>query len=93
MTRRPPTPEVVLRGRALAARLRAVREGKRLTREALAARSDLSINTIAAIEGGRRNSPELFTVAKLAVALGVTLDELVHGLVGDNPANPGSKVP
>jgi transcriptional regulator with XRE-family HTH domain len=91
VTRRPPTPEVELRGRQLAARLRAARDGKELTREALASRSDLSINTIAAIEGGRRNSPELFTVAKLAVALDVTLDELVEGLVDAAPAS--SKAP
>jgi len=37
----------------------------------------LSVNTIQKIEGGHRHSPEIFTIAKIARAVGLSLDQLM----------------
>lgn len=55
------------------ARLRELREGKGLTRKALAEASGVPFGTIYGYEGGRR-SPALATTVKLAAALGVTCE-------------------
>lgn len=54
-------------------RLRDLREGRGLTRKALAEASGVPFGTIYSYEGGRR-SPALATTVKLAAALGVTCE-------------------
>lgn len=58
------------------ARLRALRRDRGLTQETLASRSDVSIDAVRRLEGGRY-SPTLDTLGKLATGLDVSL----HGLV------------
>lgn len=57
-------------------RLRALRRDRGLTQEALASRSEVSIDAVRRLEGGRY-SPTLDTLGKLSTGLGVSL----HGLV------------
>lgn len=60
----------------LAARLRSLRDKAGLTQAALAARAGLSVVAVFHLEQGRRSDPKVSTLAKLADALGVTLDRL-----------------
>jgi transcriptional regulator with XRE-family HTH domain len=60
-------------------RLRAARERRGWSREALAVHSGLSWSAIAQVESGRRKNVRPQTLAALAEALGVTIDYLVHG--------------
>jgi len=62
-------------GTALGRRIRALREGKRLTQEQLAERAELSLKHLGQIERGRGN-PTLSSLEALAQALGVSLSEL-----------------
>jgi transcriptional regulator with XRE-family HTH domain len=73
----------------LAATLRAEREREGLTRAQLAARAQMSGNTLMALEQGRTKDPGFFKVAALCRALNVGLDEL-RIAVGVGPAR---KVP
>jgi transcriptional regulator with XRE-family HTH domain len=66
-------------GSGIAARLRAARLRRELSREALAVHSGLSWSAIAQIESGRRANVRPQTLAALAEALGVSIDYLVHG--------------
>jgi transcriptional regulator with XRE-family HTH domain len=67
-------------GAGIGARLRAARERRGWSREALAFHADLSWSAIAQIESGRRKNVRPQTLAALAEALGVTIDYLVHGV-------------
>jgi transcriptional regulator with XRE-family HTH domain len=49
----------------------------RLTQEQLAARAGVSEDTLKSVEQGRRATPGFFTVAKIAAALKVSLDQLL----------------
>jgi len=60
-------------------RLRAARQAQGLTQEALARRSDVSINTIAKLESGKVHQPLPETARKLAAALGVDPAWLLFG--------------
>jgi transcriptional regulator with XRE-family HTH domain len=60
-------------------RLRAARERRGWSREALAVHSGLSWSAIAQVESGRRKNVRPQTLSALAKALGVTIDYLVHG--------------
>lgn len=60
-------------------RLRAARERRGWTREALAVHSQLSWSAIAQVESGRRKNVRPQTLTALTGALGVTIDYLVHG--------------
>lgn len=71
-----------LRGR-LGARLRQLRQARRLTQEQLAERSGLSYKFIGEVERGRGN-PTLTTLAALSEALGVGLVDLL-GLETERP--------
>ena len=48
-----------------------------MSQEALARAADLSLPTIVKIESGETPNPSIDTVKKLAVALGVSVDELL----------------
>jgi transcriptional regulator with XRE-family HTH domain len=61
---------------AIARRVGALRKGRRLTFDELAARSDLSKGMLVQIEQGRAN-PSISTLCKLAAALRVSVADLV----------------
>jgi transcriptional regulator with XRE-family HTH domain len=79
MVRNPLTPEEHERGERLGRLLRAAR-GSRSMAE-VAAVAGLSAETLRKIETGRAPTPAFFTVAALAGALGLSMDEIAAGCV------------
>ncbi|MGW6460911.1 helix-turn-helix domain-containing protein [Streptomyces sp. NPDC055078] len=75
MVRTPLTPEERERGERLGRLLRKAR-GDRSMAE-VAAVAGLSAETLRKIETGRAPTPAFFTVAALAAALGLSMDELI----------------
>jgi len=75
MVRTPLTPEERQRGERLGRLLREAR-GDRSMPE-IAARAGVSAETLRKIETGRAPTPAFFTVAALATALGLSMDDLV----------------
>jgi FMN phosphatase YigB (HAD superfamily) len=67
----------VLDEKALAKRLQDVRKQKGFTQQALCHKANLSYSTLAKIERGAIKAPSIFTVQSIAVALEISLDELV----------------
>ena len=63
-----------------AKRIRELRNKKRLSQEKLARLADVSYNTIVKIESGESKHPTIQTMAGIAKALGISLDELIKGL-------------
>lgn len=63
----------------IGARVRAARERRGWSREALAFHAGVSWSAIAQVESGRRRNVRPSTLAALARALGVSIDYLVHG--------------
>src|SRR5438445_8615473 len=63
----------------LGARVRAARQRRGWSREALAFHSGISWSAIAQVESGRRTNVRPSTLHALALALGVTIDYLVAG--------------
>lgn len=57
-----------------------IRGRRGLTQRELANRADLTIETISDIERGATARPQVSTLRKLAIALGMTFDELVDEL-------------
>ncbi len=53
-----------------------------LTQQELCQKADLSYSTLAKIERGAIKTPSVFTVARIASVLGVSLDDLLGGVVG-----------
>jgi transcriptional regulator with XRE-family HTH domain len=84
MVRPPLSPEERERGRRLGALLRAAR-GDRSPAE-VAAVSGVSLEALRKIESGRVPTPAFFTVAAVAQALGLPLDQLAESLAGDRAA-------
>ena len=78
MARSRATPEDKRRGQALASLLKAGREHRATTQRALADEADIALDTLRAIEAGRSASPAFFTVAALAEALELRLDDLAR---------------
>lgn len=70
--------EVVERAARLGAVVRQNREGRGLSRETLARKAGLSVETLRKLEMGRGKSPELFTIVALSEALHVSIDDLVR---------------
>lgn len=85
MVRLPHTPEVVARGRRLGALLRDARGPRSLAEVAAAAA--VSPETLRKIETGRLVTPSFATVAAVAGALGVSLDELSARLDAEEAAH------
>lgn len=77
MVRTPLTPEERRRGERLGILLREARGGRSMV--AVAASAGLSAETLRKIETGRAPTPAFFTVAAIAAALGLTLDEILAG--------------
>lgn len=60
----------------LSKRIRELRNKKGLSQEKLARLADVSYNTIVKIESGESKNPTFQTMAGIAKALGVSLDQL-----------------
>ncbi|TRV74414.1 helix-turn-helix transcriptional regulator [Streptomyces sp. 130] len=75
MVRTPLTPEERLRGERLGLLLREARGARSMTD--IAARAGISAETLRKIETGRAPTPAFFTVAALAGALGLSMDQLL----------------
>lgn len=76
MVRTPLTPEERERGERLGALLREARGARSMVE--VAAGAGLSAETLRKIETGRAPTPAFFTVAALAEALGLSLDDLLR---------------
>lgn len=72
----PLTPEERERGERLGALLRTARGGRSMVE--VAASAGLSAETLRKIETGRAPTPAFFTVAALAEALGLSLDDVMR---------------
>ncbi|MFD3653290.1 helix-turn-helix domain-containing protein [Streptomyces sp. 24-1644] len=75
MVRTPLTPEERARGERLGRLLREAREDRSMV--AVAASAGISAETLRKIETGRAPTPAFFTVAALAGALGLSMDDLL----------------
>jgi transcriptional regulator with XRE-family HTH domain len=64
----------------LSKRLRELRNKKGLSQEKLARIADVSYNTIVKIESGESKHPTIQTMAGIAKALGISVDELIQGV-------------
>lgn len=65
----------------LAKRIREFRVKKGLSQEKLARLADVALNTVAKIEAGESKHPTIQTIAGIAKALGVSLDDLAKDLM------------
>jgi len=61
----------------LAKKIRELRKDRKLSQEKLARLADVSYNTIVKIESGESKNPTIRTMAGIAKALDISLDELV----------------
>ncbi|PCG86585.1 transcriptional regulator [Streptomyces sp. WZ.A104] len=86
MVRTPLTPEERLRGERLGLLLREARGERSMA--AVAASAGISAETLRKIETGRAPTPAFFTVAALAGALGLSLDEILGGCAPEPAAVP-----
>ncbi|NED15357.1 helix-turn-helix transcriptional regulator [Streptomyces sp. SID9124] len=86
MVRTPLTPEERLRGERLGLLLREARGARSMTE--IAARAGISAETLRKIETGRAPTPAFFTVAALAGALGLSMDELLARCAPEPSAVP-----
>lgn len=68
--------------KGLGRRLQAVRVQAGLTQQALCHKAGLSYSTLTKIERGAIKAPSIFTIQGIAIALGISLDELM----GNKPA-------
>lgn len=69
--------ETVLDEKDLGARLQQVRKDSGLTQQELCHKASLSYSTLAKIERGAIKSPSIFTIASIADAVHISLDELL----------------
>ncbi|TQF05612.1 helix-turn-helix domain-containing protein [Kitasatospora acidiphila] len=76
MVRTPLTPQERERGERLGALLRRARGERSMVQ--VAAQAGLSTETLRKIETGRAPTPAFFTIAALAAALDLSLDDLVQ---------------
>lgn len=76
MVREPLTADQIERGRLLGGLLRQARAER--TMVDVAREAGISVETLRKIEGGRIPTPTFFTVAAIAAALGLSLDDLLR---------------
>lgn len=88
MVREPLTADQIERGRLLGGLLRQARAERTMVDVARQAR--ISVETLRKIEGGRIPTPAFFTVAAVAAALGLSLDDLLRGVDEAASAAPDS---
>ncbi|HMT18647.1 MAG TPA: HAD-IA family hydrolase [Candidatus Saccharibacteria bacterium] len=73
---------------ALGKAIQTARQSAGLTQQELCGRADLSYSTLAKIERGAIKTPSVFTVARIASVLGVSLDYLLGNVEGLAPVAP-----
>jgi transcriptional regulator with XRE-family HTH domain len=76
MTRKPVGEAERLHGERLGRMLAERRQAARLSAGEIARSSDVSLDAVRSLENGRVPTPAFLTVARLAVVLGLSLDEL-----------------
>jgi transcriptional regulator with XRE-family HTH domain len=76
MSRRQTSQEVRAHGLSLGRAIKRSREEQSLSAAELAGLSRVSVDTVRSLECGRVPRPSFLTVARLAAALGLSLDEL-----------------
>ncbi len=71
---------MTLDGKRVGRRVRTFREAKdpKVSQQDLARAVDLTSSALARLEQGKTPDPRLSTIVRLAAALGVTVDELIH---------------
>lgn len=69
-----------VKDKMLAKRIKELRNKKGFSQEKLARLADVSYNTIVKIESGESKNPTIQTMAGIAKALGISLDELIKEL-------------
>lgn len=72
-------------------RLQKARRNAGFTQQQLCQKSGLSYSTLAKIERGAIRSPSIFTIQQIAEALGTSVDVLIAGQGGSQPAKKRSK--
>jgi transcriptional regulator with XRE-family HTH domain len=75
--------------------LKAARERAGLTQNTLARRVGMTAAQVSQVESGRRVDPQFSTVARLAKAVGISLDEIaaLSGFPGYEPSNINRNAP
>lgn len=58
--------------------IKKIRQQKKLSQEKLARLTDISLNTLTKIESGFTKRPSIQTIYKIAKALDVTIENLMH---------------
>ncbi len=86
MVRPPLSPEERARGERLGTLLREARGPRSMTE--VAAASGVPVETLRKIETGRVATPAFFTVAAIAAAVGLTLDDVVAGCADTAAGEP-----
>jgi len=71
---------------SLAARVKRLREAAGLSQQALAMAAGLSISVVTQLEQGAKADPRISTVAALARALGVKVDDLINDQAAPEPS-------
>ncbi len=71
--------------KAIAARLKSLREGASLSQQEVAMRADLSLSLVAKLEQGKKADPRASTLLALAGALGVAPGRLLDDLFPPAP--------
>jgi transcriptional regulator with XRE-family HTH domain len=74
-------------------RVRQLRKAAGLTQQTLAVKAGLSMSAVVQIESGRIPDPRVSTLKALAVALGVSLDELAFDEREERPAKGKRRKP
>jgi len=77
--------------KGLGKHLQAARRSAGLTQQQLCHKAKLSYSTLTKIERGAIKAPSIFTIQSIAGALGVTLDELLGGMITRHAAKSISK--
>jgi transcriptional regulator with XRE-family HTH domain len=77
--------------KAIAARLKALREGAGLSQQDVAMRADLSLSQVAKMEQGKKADPRASTLLALAGALGVSPGRLLDDLLPPAPPEPAAR--
>ncbi len=65
-------------GITIGQKIRKHRLAQALTQEGLARRSNIPYTTLVKIESDAVKNPSIETVSKIAVGLGITVDEIIH---------------
>jgi transcriptional regulator with XRE-family HTH domain len=79
--------------KAIAARLKSLREGAGLSQQDVAVKADLSLSLVAKMEQGKKADPRASTLLALAGALGVPPGRLLDDLFPPEPAAPEAPAP